>query len=100
MSTATLRSAAELRAIAERAAVDLADASAQEILAWAAGEFGQGFAVAGSMQDNVLVHLASTVIPGVDVLFLDTGYHFVETIGTRGPVPLAGRSSSRDAPDG
>ncbi len=82
MSTATLRSAAELRAIAERAAVDLADASAQEILAWAAGEFGQGFAVAGSMQDNVLVHLASTVIPGVDVLFLDTGYHFVETIGT------------------
>jgi phosphoadenosine phosphosulfate reductase len=82
VSTATLRSAAELRAIAERAAVDLADASAQEILAWAAGEFGQGFAVAGSMQDNVLVHLASTVIPGVDVLFLDTGYHFVETIGT------------------
>jgi phosphoadenosine phosphosulfate reductase len=26
--------------------------------------------------------VASTVIPGVDVLFLDTGYHFVETIGT------------------
>jgi phosphoadenosine phosphosulfate reductase len=34
------------------------------------------------MQDNVLVHLASVVVPGIDVLFLDTGYHFIETIGT------------------
>jgi phosphoadenosine phosphosulfate reductase len=78
----TLRSAAELEAVAATADRELADASAAEILAWAAREFGPGFAVAGSMQDNVLVHLASQVIPGVDVLFLDTGYHFVETIGT------------------
>ena len=34
------------------------------------------------MQDTVLAHLASTVSPGIDVIFLDTGYHFVETIGT------------------
>jgi len=34
----------------------------------------------------VLVDLASKVRPGVDVLFLDTGYHFVETIGTRDAV--------------
>ncbi len=38
------------------------------------------------MQDAVLVDLAAKVRPGVDVLFLDTGYHFVETIGTRDAV--------------
>jgi phosphoadenosine phosphosulfate reductase len=38
------------------------------------------------MGDAVLAHLASRVAPGVDVLFLDTGYHFVETIGTRDAV--------------
>ncbi len=38
------------------------------------------------MQDGVLVHLAAQVHPGVDVLFLDTGYHFAETIGTRDAV--------------
>lgn len=81
-TTSALRSPAELEAIAAAAATELADASAVEILRWAGETFGPAFAVAGSMQDNVLVHLASTVIPGVDVLFLDTGYHFVETIGT------------------
>ena len=34
----------------------------------------------------MLVHLASVDAPGVDVLFLDTGYHFPETIGTRDAV--------------
>lgn len=82
MTATALRPAAELEAIATAAAVELADASAQEILRWAGDTFGPAFAVAGSMQDNVLVHLASTVIPGVDVLFLETGYHFIETIGT------------------
>ena len=35
------------------------------------------------MADGLLAHLASRVIPGVNVVFLDTGYHFAETIGTR-----------------
>ncbi len=77
-----LRGGAELAAVAERAALELADASAEEILRFAAEEFGGGLAVTASMQDTVLVHLASAVLPGIDVLFLDTGYHFVETIGT------------------
>ena len=34
----------------------------------------------------MLVDLAAKVRPGVAVLFLDTGYHFVETIGTRDAV--------------
>ena len=38
------------------------------------------------MQDAVLVDMAAKVRPGVDILFLDTGYHFVETIGTRDAV--------------
>src|SRR4029450_2151605 len=33
-------------------------------------------------------HLAEQVAPGIDVIFLDTGYHFVETIGTRDAVEL------------
>jgi phosphoadenosine phosphosulfate reductase len=36
----------------------------------------------------VLVHLASRVLPGIDVLFLETGYHFVETIGTADAVDV------------
>jgi len=88
MTATALRSPAELEAIAATAAVELADASAQEILRWAGETFGPAFAVAGSMQDNVLVHLASKMIPGVDVLFLDTGYHFIETIGTADAVEV------------
>lgn len=35
-----------------------------------------------SMGDTVLVHLASEAAPGIEVAFIDTGYHFAETIGT------------------
>jgi phosphoadenosine phosphosulfate reductase len=35
------------------------------------------------MADGLLAHLASRVVPGVNVVFLNTGYHFAETIGTR-----------------
>ena len=41
------------------------------------------------MADAVLPHLVSRHLPGVDVLFLDTGYHFAETRGTRDAVDLA-----------
>jgi phosphoadenosine phosphosulfate reductase len=44
------------------------------------------YVVASNMQDAVLVDLAAKVRPGVPVMFLDTGYHFVETIGTRDAV--------------
>ena len=79
---AAQRGGAELAAIADRAAVELAEAPAEEILRWAAAEFGSGLAVTASMQDSVLVHLAATALPGIDVLFLETGYHFIENIGT------------------
>ncbi|GLE51196.1 phosphoadenylyl-sulfate reductase [Mycobacterium montefiorense] len=91
--TATKRTEDELREIATRGAAELEGASADELLRWTEENFGgvngpRGWAtcnyvVASNMQDAVLVDLASKVRPGVPVLFLDTGYHFVETIGTR-----------------
>lgn len=77
----------ELRAIAERGAAELGqDASALDLLRWTEETFGTGYILASNMQDGVLVHLAAQVRSGVDVLFLDTGYHFAETIGTRDAV--------------
>jgi len=77
---------ADLRALADRAEAELADAPAGEIIAWARATFGADLVVASSMADTHLVHLASTSAPGIDVVFLDTGYHFPETIGTRDAV--------------
>ncbi len=57
--------------------------SAAEIARWAATTFGQRLTVAASMQDTVLPHLFGEHLAGVDVLFLDTGYHFPETLATR-----------------
>jgi len=78
-----VRDAETLRSVAEAARRDLDGAPTIRVLDWAREEFGDKFAVASSMQDAVLPHLASRVMPGVDVLFLDTGYHFSETIATR-----------------
>jgi phosphoadenosine phosphosulfate reductase len=50
---------------------------------WAGDTFGDGFAITSSMADGLLAHLAAEAIPGVHVVFLDTGYHFAETLGTR-----------------
>ncbi|MCD9140656.1 phosphoadenylyl-sulfate reductase [Streptomyces albireticuli] len=76
----------DLEILAERAGRELEDAPALEILDWAARTFGPRFCVTSSMEDAVVAHLASRALPGVDVLFLDTGYHFPETIGTRDAV--------------
>ncbi|MFE6924725.1 phosphoadenylyl-sulfate reductase [Nocardia sp. NPDC057663] len=77
----------ELRAIAEQGAAELGpEASAADLIAWTDRTFGNNYIVASNMQDGVLVHLAAQTRPGVDVLFLDTGYHFAETIGTRDAV--------------
>ncbi|MEN8652634.1 phosphoadenylyl-sulfate reductase [Streptomyces sp. 21So2-11] len=75
-----------LKSLAEQAGRDLEDASALDILKWAAETFGDRFCVTSSMEDAVVAHLASRARPGVDVVFLDTGYHFPETIGTRDAV--------------
>jgi len=85
-TTTPRRSPAELRRLAERAGGELEDAPALDVLRWAADTFGTRWCVTSSMEDAVVAHLASRAAPGVDVVFLNTGYHFPETIGTRDAV--------------
>jgi phosphoadenosine phosphosulfate reductase len=69
-----------------RAETELAGAGALDILKWADDVLDGRLVVASSMQDAVLIDLATKVRPDVDVLFLDTGYHFAETLGMRDAV--------------
>lgn len=63
------------------------EASTEEAIRWVAENFDlRNVTVACSMADAVLPALVAEQLPGVDVLFLETGYHFPETIGTRDAV--------------
>jgi phosphoadenosine phosphosulfate reductase len=85
-STTAGRSQEELKDLVSHMGAELELAPAEVIIEWAVATFGERFCITSSMGDAVLAHLASKVAPGIDVLFLDTGYHFVETIGTRDAV--------------
>ncbi|MFE7509479.1 phosphoadenylyl-sulfate reductase [Promicromonospora sp. NPDC057488] len=93
-ATRRRRTPEELRAVVERGQAQLhaspgnPEADAEAVIAWAVREFGPWLTVASSMQDTVLSHLVAQQLPFVDVLFGDTGYHFAETLGTRGAVDL------------
>jgi len=80
------RDPVELRALAEEAGRALEGAPAEEIARWAVQTFGDRFCVTSSMADGVLAHIVSRVAPGVDVVFLDTGLHFPETLRVRDQV--------------
>lgn len=71
---------------AEEASRKLDSAEPQEILSWALDTFGKQFCIAASMADAVLIDMASRLAPDVDVIFLETGYHFAETLATRDAV--------------
>jgi len=86
LSIETLREATSDGAALVAAVGDDVVEQACVALRWARDSFRDRLVVASSMGDEVLVHLASTAAAGVDVLFLDTGYHFAETIGTRDAV--------------
>ena len=73
----------DLQQVAAQAGRDLEGASAGDVVAWTVDTFGDGFCVASSMKDAVLVDLVSRVRPGAAVVFVDTGYHFDETLLTR-----------------
>ncbi len=77
-----------METLAVEAAEALKGASADEVIKWAAETFGSRLCITSSMTDAVIVDLASRHVPGIDVLFLDTGYHFAETIGTRDAVSV------------
>jgi phosphoadenosine phosphosulfate reductase len=80
------RKPSELQALALAAAEALEGAPAEEIAKWATDTFGERFCVTSSMADAVVAHLFSRVSPGVDVVFLDTGLHFPETLKVRDTV--------------
>ncbi len=76
------RSPEELRELVSHVGAELELAPAEGIIEWAVATFGDRFCITSSMADAVLADLASRVAPGVDLVFLDTGYHFPETLGT------------------
>lgn len=60
--------------------LQLEDRPASEVVAWAVERFGDDLVLAASFQDCVLIDIATAVCPGIEVVFLDTGAHFAETI--------------------
>jgi phosphoadenosine phosphosulfate reductase len=70
------------RELAERAGDELEGAPPLEVLRWAVDRFSPRFAITASMQDTVILHMSSRIDHSIPVIFLDTGYHFAETIGT------------------
>lgn len=55
---------------------------ADEIVRWAVDAFGTSLCLAASMADAVLIDVATRVDPSIEVVFLDTQYHFPETLAT------------------
>ncbi|AJT41867.1 phosphoadenylyl-sulfate reductase [Psychromicrobium lacuslunae] len=86
--TKLVRTTQELQALALSGAEELGwEAPAEQVIGWVRRNFTSSqTAVACSMADAVLPALVSEQIPGVDVLFLETGYHFPETHTTRATV--------------
>ena len=61
---------------------DFEDAPAEAILEWAIDSFFPDITVACSMQDAVVVDLAWKIEPRIEVFFLETEFHFRETLQT------------------
>ena len=82
------RSTDQLKEITEHGQQIFGDeADPLELLMWFGRRLGiERIAVAVSFSDGVMAYLAARALPGVDLLFGDTGYHFVETLGLRDAV--------------
>ena len=65
-----------------RLAAEFESADAPEIIDWAVAAFGPLVSLTASMTDAVLIDLAVRVAPAIEVVFIDTGYHFPETLET------------------
>lgn len=55
---------------------------ASKIIQWAVDCFAPHLCMTASMTDAVLIDLAVKVDPAIEVVFIDTGYHFPETLQT------------------
>jgi phosphoadenosine phosphosulfate reductase len=56
--------------------------SAGDIVEWAVERFHPNMCLTASMTDAVLIDVATKVEPSIEVVFIDTGYHFPETMET------------------
>lgn len=59
---------------------------AAAVIEWAVEQFHPFLCLSASMTDAVLIDLATSVEPSIEVVFIDTGYHFPETLETAGAV--------------
>ncbi len=80
MSEATTAPPEGLEEELDRVDRRLATAPAGKAIQWAVDEFDQDLVLAASFQDVVLIDLAVKVDPRIEVVFLDTGAHFPETL--------------------
>jgi phosphoadenosine phosphosulfate reductase len=64
----------------ESIAADLESAPASKVVAWAVERFEGAVSLACSFQDCVVIDIAVQVEPSLEVIFLDTGSHFPETL--------------------
>lgn len=55
-------------------------APASKVIRWAVDTFGASLVLAASFEDIVLIDLVTKVAPGIEVIFLNTGAHFPETL--------------------
>ncbi len=55
---------------------------ASKVIQWAVDSFAPHLSLSSSMQDAVLIDLATKIDPAIEVVFIDTGYHFPETLDT------------------
>jgi phosphoadenosine phosphosulfate reductase len=62
------------------AAAELEMAPAGAIISWAVERFHPYLCLTASMTDALLIDLAVKVEPAIEVVFIDTGYHFPETL--------------------
>ena len=61
---------------------DFERSAASKIIQWAVGAFGPHLSLAASMADALVIDIATKVNPAIEVVFIDTGYHFPETLQT------------------
>ena len=69
----------------EKLNADFSSRTPQDILRWAIGEFFPAIAVSSSFGHGsaALLHMVSRINPAAKVIFVDSGYHFPETLAYR-----------------
>ncbi len=57
-------------------------ADPHHVIEWAVDKFGSRLCLTASFADTLLIDIATTVEPDIEVVFIDTGFHFPETLET------------------